>query len=69
MPHLTIILIENPGGATFELEMIRRFEGVPSDQAQSLEKRQVLLSDAYSSPLDIIRRIDVNTGLKVPLSR
>lgn len=28
-----------------------------------------MLSENYSSPLDIIRRIDITNGLKAPLSR
>lgn len=40
--HVIIITMEDvAANTTFELEVIRRIEGIPTDESQSLETRQV----------------------------
>lgn len=56
-PHTVIILLEGvQPGTSFELEVVRHFEGPPSELGQSFEQRAVLLPDSVSSALDLIRK-------------
>lgn len=57
--HTVIILMEDINSTTsFELEIIRRVEGIANDEYQTSEQRQCQLSDKYSSPLDVLRKIN-----------
>lgn len=45
-------------GHQFEIELIRHYEGIPSDEYQSLPKISAPLSVRFSSALDILRKED-----------
>jgi hypothetical protein len=47
-------------GTTFELEIIRRFEGIPTEDSMTFQRSSVVLSSQYSNALDILRRMPVS---------
>jgi len=51
-------------GTTFELEIIRRFEGIPTEDSMTFQRSSVVLSPNYSNALDILRRIPVNSIIR-----
>lgn len=55
--HTVIIVMEGvTAGTSFELEVIRRIEGIPNESNMSREKHAHQLSESYSTPLDILRK-------------
>lgn len=43
-------------GTSFEIEIIRRLEGIPSEKGQVFEERVARLPDEYSSAFDLLRQ-------------
>lgn len=54
-PHTIAVTFEANQGVNYEVEIIRHFEIVPSEESP-LEVRQAQLSDNYSSALDLVRK-------------
>lgn len=68
--HVVVYVFENvQSTTTFELEVIRRLEGLPTDENQSREKRSVQLPNEYSTTMDILRKVDPFPQKLIPLSK
>lgn len=57
-PHTTLISLDQTDGIAFEVEVVRHFEVVPGEESP-LETKSCALAVNYTSPLDLIRKFQV----------
>jgi len=53
-PHTMLISFENQQNISYDIEIVRHFEIIPSEEA-AMETRTCLLSHGYTSALDLLR--------------
>lgn len=56
--HTMIMSIEANSQITYDVEIVRHFEIIPGEES-SLEVRSAQLANEYSSPIDLIRRYQI----------
>lgn len=56
--HTMIMSIEANSQITYDVEIVRHFEIIPGEES-SLEVRSAHLANDYSSPIDLIRRYQI----------
>lgn len=65
-PHNTIIVLEGvTAGTQFEFEFSRTFEGMPKADSQ-VSTQVAVLDQRFSSPIDIIRKMDLQSVMRQP---
>jgi len=65
--HNIIITFENQANIAYDIEIVRHFEIIPSEEA-AMETRCVPLSYKYNSALDIIRQYNISSLLSNPFA-
>jgi hypothetical protein len=67
MPHVALITMQGlQPGSTYEIEITRHFEGVPTAESASREMEFCQLPPEYSSPLQILHKADLKDHIISP---
>lgn len=65
--HTTVLTLEATANITYEIEIVRHFELIPGEEAPH-EMRSAQLSDAFSSPIDLLRKFRINDVVTNPFA-
>lgn len=67
MPHVALITMQGlQVGSTYEFEINRHFEGIPTAENASRELRLCNLPPEYASPLQILHKADLKDHVISP---
>lgn len=66
-PHVAVIAMEGlTAGASYEFELVRHFEGIPTAEANTRELRSFILPEKYASPLHVLRKAQLKDHVISP---
>lgn len=66
-PHTIVLTLEQNAGISYEVEIVRHFEIIPGEESP-LEVQSATLSNMFSSPIDLIRKLKLEHALANPFA-